>query len=118
MDSPLALLILACYVLRMAEGKKSKRRRKALLLGLGLDNKDGHTRITKGDNFALFGGSESTHAQMQEKAIKLNEHLKTRGKTLDTVSKNEFLDIAHKLEMPILAREERKALPPSVESEE
>lgn len=30
----------------------------ALLLGLGLDGKDGHRRITKGDNFCLVGGSE------------------------------------------------------------
>ena len=30
----------------------------ALLVGLGLDNQDGHKRITKGDNFYLVGGSE------------------------------------------------------------
>jgi len=102
----------------MAEAKKAKRKRKAVLLGVGLDNKDGHTRITKGDNFALFGGSESTHAEMQEKAIKLNEHLKKRGKTLDTVSSNEFHDIAHKLKMPIAVPVERKSLPPPEHREE
>lgn len=30
------------------------------MLGIGLDNKDGHKRITKGDNFMLVGGSEET----------------------------------------------------------
>jgi|ERR1051326_6823830 hypothetical protein len=95
----------------MEKGKTAKRRKKAVLLGLGLDNKDGHTRITKGENFALFGGSESTHAEMQEKAIKLNEHLKRRGKTLDTVTTSEFTDIAHKLKMPVAIPVERKALP-------
>ena len=29
-----------------------------LMLGLGLDNQDGHKRVTKGDNFYLVGGSE------------------------------------------------------------
>ena len=102
----------------MAEGKKQKRKGKAWLLGVGLDNKDGHTRITKGENFALLGGSESTHAQMQEKAVKLNEHLKRRGKTLENVSGKEFLDIAHKLDMPIAIPVERKALPPAGASHE
>lgn len=115
--SPLATAMNRCYLRRMAEKKKSKARNKAVLLGLGLDNKDGHTRITKGENFALFGGSESTHEQMQEKAIKMNEQLKRRGKTLDNVTYQEFAEIAHKLDMPMLEPSERKALPPSDHSE-
>lgn len=83
-------------------GKKGKPKKKALLLGVGLDNKDGHTRITKGENFHLVGGSEETHGVMQEKAIKMGEHLKQRGKTLETVSREEFQDIAHKVGMPLL----------------
>ena len=35
--------------------------RKTGILAIGLDCDDGHTRITWGDNFALFGGSEATH---------------------------------------------------------
>jgi hypothetical protein len=103
----------------MAEKKKPVRRSKAWLLGLGLDNKDGHTRITKGDNFALFGGSENTHTEMQEKAVKLNEHLKRRGKTLDNVSREEFLDLAHKLKMPVGLPKppDHRALPPATQHE-
>lgn len=70
---------------------------KAYLFGLGLDNKDGHVRITRGENFRLYGGSRDTHAIMQEKAIKFNEHLKERGKNLDSVSPEEFAEIADKL---------------------
>lgn len=73
-----------------------KRKKKALLLGLGLDNDDGHTRITTGENFFLAGGSEETHQHMTEGAIKLNEQLKKRGKQLEDVSHDEFLDLAHK----------------------
>lgn len=65
-----------------------------LLLGLGLDSKDGHVRMTKGKNFRLYGGSEETHEMMQEKAIKFNEQLDRRRKTLDDIDEKEFRDIA------------------------
>ncbi|MCC6234749.1 MAG: hypothetical protein IT580_19055 [Verrucomicrobiales bacterium] len=78
-------------------GKNSgKRKSKALLVGVGLDS-DGHKRVTTGSNFALVGGSESTHESMVEKAIKINEHLKRRGKELGEVSREEFDDIAHQV---------------------
>lgn len=64
------------------------------MLGLGLDS-DGHKRVTKGPNFALFGGSKDTHEEMTEKAVKINEKLKRRGKELHEVSREEFDDIAH-----------------------
>jgi len=67
-----------------------------MMLGVGLDS-DGHKRITTGPNFALFGGTEETHEQMTEKTIKINEKLKTRGKQLETVSHQEFEDIAHEV---------------------
>jgi hypothetical protein len=57
------------YVCGMANAKK---KRKAVLLGVGLDS-DGHKRLTTGPNFALVGGSEETHEVMTEKAIKINE---------------------------------------------
>ena len=66
------------------------------MLGLGLDS-DGHKRITKGPNFALIGGSKDTHEQMTEKAVKINEKLKARGKELHEVSHEEFDDIAHEV---------------------
>ena len=31
----------------------------------------------------LYGGSEDTHGEMQEKAMKLNEHLEKKKKTLE-----------------------------------
>lgn len=68
-----------------------------ILLGLGFDCKDGHVRITKGKNFRLYGGSKETHELMQEKAIKFNEHLDKKRKTLNSLSKREFYDIAKKI---------------------
>jgi len=68
-----------------------------LLLGFGFDAKDGHLRITRGKNFRLFGGSKTTHQMMQEKAVKFNEQLQNRGKTLEEINRKEFNEIAHKI---------------------
>jgi len=73
-----------------------KKKRKALILGVGLDS-DGHKRITTGENFTLLGGTQETHEVMTEKAIKINEKLKARGQRLETVSHEEFSDIAHEV---------------------
>jgi hypothetical protein len=70
-----------------------------MLLGIGFDCKDGIWRVTKGGNFRLFGGSEETHDMMQEKAMKMNEELGRRDKTLDDISPEEFLEIAKKIEI-------------------
>ncbi len=78
----------------MANSSSPKKlRRKAILLGVGLDS-DGHKRITTGRNFALVGGTEETHEVMTEKAIKINEKLADRGKRLEDVSAKEFDEIA------------------------
>ena len=74
----------------------AKKKRKATLFGLGLDS-DGSKRVTTGPNFALVGGTRETHEVMTEKAIKINEQLKARGKQLEEVSREEFDDIAHEV---------------------
>jgi len=76
----------------MANAPK-KKKKAALLLGIGVDS-DGHKRLTTGSNFALIGGTEETHQAMTEKAIKINEKLAARGKRLEDVSREEFEDIA------------------------
>jgi len=72
---------------------KKKARAKAVMLGVGLDS-DGHKRVTTGPNFALVGGTQETHEVMTEKAIKINEKLKAKGKTLEQVGRDEFDEIA------------------------
>jgi len=79
----------------MSNASKKKMPR-AVMLGVGLDS-DGHKRLTTGPNFALVGGSQETHEQMTEKAVKINEKLKARGKQLETVSHEEFDDIAQEV---------------------
>jgi len=76
--------------------KKVTRRRKAKsahLLGLGLDNSDGHKRLTSAEQFTIVGGSEETHGRMTETVTKTFESLKRRGKTLERVEPKELADI-------------------------
>ena len=72
-----------------------------LLLGMAFDAKDGHVRITKGKNFRLFGGSKETHEMMQEKAIKFNEQLDKKHKTLDALNATEFYEIAKNIGLEV-----------------
>ena len=76
----------------MSHVSKTKKR-KAILLGVGMDS-DGHKRVTTGPNFALVGGSKETHEEMTEKAVKINEKLKAKGKELEEVTREEFDDMA------------------------
>ncbi len=78
-----------------------RERRQGKLLGVGLDNEDGHVRVTQGENFHLVGGSEGTHEQMQEKCIKFNEKLGARGKQIEELERDEFLDIAADCKMNV-----------------
>lgn len=72
----------------------------ASLLGVGLDNTDGHKRITRGENngekFALVGGSAETHERMTETVVKTFEHLSSKGKRLADVGPRELAEILHK----------------------
>lgn len=74
----------------------SKRKSKPELvgfLGVGLDNQDGEQRLTRAEHFFLVGGSAETHERMQETAIKFNEKLEDKGKTLKETTLEEILDI-------------------------
>ena len=67
--------------------------RQRMLLGLGFDNKDGHKRYTKGDDFVLMGGSEETHEKMTETAIKVSEKLAKKDRSIRTASDEELRDV-------------------------
>lgn len=69
---------------------------KAGLLGLGLDQKDDHKRITTGEQFVLVGGSAETHERMTETTVKTFEELKRRGRRIESVDPRELAEIIHK----------------------
>jgi hypothetical protein len=76
--------------------KAPKVSAKSELVGVGLDNDDGHKRVTSGEQFTLVGGSAETHERMTETVIKTFEELKRRDRRLETVEPKELADILHK----------------------
>lgn len=86
-----------------------RERVKTKLVGIGLDkDSDEQTRVTRGRNFHLVGGSKETHESMQEKCIKFNEKLEGRGKQLEDLEANEFLDLAQACQMNVMKIEKRR----------
>jgi hypothetical protein len=81
---------------KSAKSSKPKVNKTAGLLGVGLDNDDGHKRVTTGEQFAIVGGSEETHGRMTETVVKTFEELKHRGKPLAAVEPQELAEIIHK----------------------
>jgi len=73
-----------------------KRRKSAHLLGLGLDNEDGHKRLTRADKFSVVGGSEETHEKMTETLLKTFENLKDKGKDLEETDKEELAELIYR----------------------
>lgn len=73
--------------------------RKALptrLLGIGLDAKDGHRRVTKGEGFLLAGGSDSTHERMTGAVVRTVEDLGKKGRDLASAEAAEVMDLLRK----------------------
>jgi len=75
--------------------QKSETKR-AHLLGIGLDNEDGHKRITQAEQFSIVGGSEETHGRMTETVVKTFEDIKRDGKSLATVEPKQLSDLLDK----------------------
>lgn len=69
------------------------RKPSAHLIGIGLDNTDGHKRITQAERFSIVGGSQETHERMTETVVKTFETLDRKGKSINTIEKEELRDI-------------------------
>ena len=72
---------------------KQQKNTSAQLIGVGLDELDGHKRITQAERFAIIGGSQETHTQMTETVVKTFETLDRKGKNLNQVDPHELSDI-------------------------
>jgi hypothetical protein len=75
--------------------KKTKKEQPEVVgfLGVGLDNQDGHKRITRSEEFLLVGGSADTHEQMQDTVIRFGEALRRKGQSLRETSAEEAFDL-------------------------
>jgi hypothetical protein len=80
----------------VAKRKREKSKAEVVgFLGVGLDNRDEHRRITRSEHFLLIGGSSETHERMQDTAIHFDESLQRRGKALCDLSPQEALELLH-----------------------
>lgn len=77
----------------MKSNHPKRKAAQSAVLGIGLDATDGHKRLTRGGDFVLAGGSEETHAQMQETMIRVTERLADRGKRVRDASPEELGDL-------------------------
>lgn len=75
----------------------SENKDKAILLGLSGQSEDNHKRITKGDNFCLYGGDARRHDMMIEEVLVFNEILKTTGKSLEQLTRKEYFAIVNEV---------------------
>lgn len=79
----------------MSTNPKKKQQQVLGFFGVGLDNQDGHQRVTRTENFLLVGGSQDTHEHMQDVSIRFNESLTQRGKRLQDAAVDEVVDLLH-----------------------
>jgi len=71
-------------------------RKKQRLVGLGFDGSDGHKRITQAERFTIAGGSAETHEALTATAIKTEEDLRRKGRSLETADPEEVAELIHK----------------------
>jgi hypothetical protein len=76
--------------------KPPAKRKIHALLGLGLDHKDGHKRVTQGEKFAIVGGSRETHERMTETVVKTFEDIQRKGHNLEDTEPRELADLLRK----------------------
>jgi hypothetical protein len=85
-----------CYLARESKtvsAKKNQEPEVVGFVGVGMDNSDGHQRVTRTENLLLVGGSQETHEKMQDVSIRFNESLEKRGKRLQDTSVPEVVDL-------------------------
>jgi len=82
-------------VIRMTGAQPTRRR--ARLVGVGLDHGDGHTRFTCGHGFRLLYGSAATHAKMEAKALEFMRRVREQGLSMDRITREECCRIAEQI---------------------
>lgn len=63
---------------------------RAMVVGLGLDDAEGHFRYTRGDAYELYGGSEDAHREMLRRMRRIQAEIAEMGITLDAVTYEQY----------------------------
>jgi len=74
-----------------------KRKKIIRLLGVGFDAEDGHVRITKGEKYDVFMGSDESHEFIRKLIQDIEEAIEKRGLSLDDIAPEEFAELVESL---------------------
>jgi len=68
------------------------------IIGLGCDQSDGHVRITRGEDFEVYFGSDASHDDMFALCRLIGERAETLGKKISELSESELLALIAELD--------------------
>lgn len=74
-----------------------KRKKIIRLLGVGFDAEDGHVRITKGEKYDVYMGSDESHEFIHKLIQDIEEAIEKRGLSLDDLTPGEFTELVESL---------------------
>lgn len=66
------------------------KRGRAVLVGYGLDEGDGHIRYTRCGTVDLYGGSDNAHVEMQKRALFIQTEMDKLGISLDGMTYEQY----------------------------
>jgi hypothetical protein len=69
------------------------RRKEGLLVGVRVDEGDGQTRVSRGDDFVAVGGTKEAHEHLREAVAEISDEVKRRGRALAEVRREELREI-------------------------
>ena len=67
-----------------------KKKRIVRLVGVGFDAEDGHVRLTRGEHFDVWMGSQESHDYLCAFIERIEAHLREKGISLEDISPEEF----------------------------
>jgi hypothetical protein len=74
-----------------------KRKKIVRLLGVGFDTQDDHVRITKGEKYDVFMGSDESHEFIRKLIEDIEEAIEKRGLSLEDITPEEFTALVESL---------------------
>jgi hypothetical protein len=77
--------------------KKGRQMRVAGMLGVGFDHDDGHIRITQGEGYQVFMGSDESHSMLRDLLGRIHDAVCRSGRKMTDYTPEEFIDLLSKL---------------------
>lgn len=85
-----------------SEGVRVTRRRRAAIIGVGLDGPLRPHRLVTGEDRLVIGGSDQTHAALLETILRLDSELERMGVDLADLDPEALADLAFRIDSPEL----------------